>query len=174
MDTSARGTALGGNLVALTSGSDAVYWNPAGLLSLEQRELSFSYSDLFGVGLVTHSVAQFGWPFMGHRVEWQGDHIRKVSLPPPATKAIGLGWSSVTAGLDNSNYIETQLALAFAWRMGSGTQFGVTYRLLKAQSSADSTSDGTGQAVDFGVQRRLGTFRLGFAASNLSSSTNWL
>jgi len=173
LDTSARGTALGGDVVALTSGSDAVYWNPAGLLSLEHKEISFSYSDLFGLGLVKHTVAQFGWPHLGHKFEWQGDHIQKVNLPPPANLAFGLGWSAVTAGLDSRNYVETQLALSFAWRMASGTQFGLTYRLLKAQSSADSTADGTGSALDFGMQRRLGDFRIGLAAANLTSSTNW-
>jgi hypothetical protein len=40
---SARAMAMGGAYVALSEGSDAMTWNPAGLAVTQQREFSFSY-----------------------------------------------------------------------------------------------------------------------------------
>ena len=70
LDGSARGTALGGNLVALAEGADAISWNAAGLLSVSRREISLTYADLFGLGLVTQSGVQFAWPRRRREIEW--------------------------------------------------------------------------------------------------------
>jgi hypothetical protein len=173
LDSSARGTAMAGNLVALASGSDALYWNPAGLLNLERKEISLTYSDLFGLGLVTHTVAQFAWPHFGSEVRWDGARILNVPLPPPARRAFGLGLSALRGDLGADHYLEAQFAAGYAFRLPGGTQAGVVYRYLRAQTGADTTGDGSGHAIDLGFQHPLGAFRLGFNAANLASWMSW-
>jgi hypothetical protein len=173
LDTSARGTAMAGNLVALAGGSEALYWNPAGLLNLERKEISLTYSDLFGLGLVTHTVAQFAWPHLGSEVRWEGGRIRNVPLPPPARRAFGLGISALRGDLGTKHYLEAQFAAGYAFRLPDGTQAGLVYRYLRAQTGADTTGDGSGHAVDLGLQHRIGSFCFGFDAANLASWMSW-
>ncbi len=170
LEVSARGLALGGTPAAAAEGSESVLWNPAGLLSLERRELTFTYADLFGLGLVDHSVVQFGWPFLRTRIRWDGDHFVKERLPAPAHHAIGIAFSSVRAEVgEEDSYSESQLALALAWRMFWGLRSGLTYRYLTADADVGSAG-GHGHGVDFGMLREVGPVDLGFSATNLVSS----
>lgn len=172
LDSSARGTGLGGNMTALASGSEALLWNPAGLLDLARRELTFTYSDLFGLGLVRQTVAQFGWPRLAKEVRWDRDRFRKVPLPPPARSAFGLAVSSLRADLGDGSYHETEIALAYAWRLPLDVLAGADYRYLTS-GSGYATTGGSGHAVDLGMQRPLGPLRLGLSAANLVSVMNW-
>src|SRR5438105_3485045 len=43
----ARGSALGGTVVSDVSGSEAIYWNPAGLTSVERPEVLFTHTNYF-------------------------------------------------------------------------------------------------------------------------------
>jgi hypothetical protein len=172
LETTARGAALAGTNVALASGSEAVCTNPAGLLSLKSREVSFSYSDLFGLGLVSHTVAQFGWPQFRHETRWTNGRIEDVKLPPPALRAFGLAATTLGADLGEDSYHETQVALAYAWHLPAGMQAGASYRFLTASSTIAKVA-AHGHAADLGLQRPLGPLRLGFSAVNLLSSVNW-
>jgi hypothetical protein len=172
LDPSARGTALGGNMAAVAAGGEALLWNPAGLLSLSAREAAFTYSDLYNLGLVTQTVVQFGWPRLGHKIDWDGGRFRKVPLPPPANSAFGLSFSSLRAEVGDGAYHEAQIGLAYAWRLPVGLLAGTDLRFLSA-GSPFATTGGSGHALDFGLQRPLGAFRLGLAATDLISTVNW-
>jgi hypothetical protein len=172
LDASARGTALAGNLTTLASNSDAVSWNPAGLLWLSRREVSFSYSDLFGLGLVRHTVAHFGWPQLEKELRWRRGEVETVQQPPPAVRAVGLAISHLRAEAGENDYRETQLAAAYAWRGPAGVLAGLSFRLLSAQSDLEGIG-ASGRSLSLGIQRPFGPLRLGFAAHNLASSLNW-
>jgi hypothetical protein len=169
----ARGVALAGNMTVLAEGSEAIQWNPAGLLNLEHREIGFGYSDLFGLGLVTHTVVNFGWPFLGKEVRWENGRIRKVPLPPPAHRALGLGVTNLRAGLgDDKSYRETQILLAYAWRMPAGVRAGATFHYLTAQS-AFSGAGGSGYGFDLGFIGPLGPLEVGLTTLDIASSVKW-
>ncbi len=172
LDPGARATALGGNLVALADGCEAIRANPAGLLGLARREAAFTYSDLFGLGLVTQGSAQLGWPRMRKEVRWEEGRIRRIPLPPPADRAVGLDVSTLRGDLGAERYLELQVGLAYAWRMSDRTRAGLAYRLLVAQSGFQD-SGGSGHAFDLGLQRPLGPLVLGLHAANLFSTTRW-
>jgi hypothetical protein len=172
LDSGARATALGGNLVALADGCESIRANPAGLLGLAHREAAFTYSDLFGLGLVTQGSAQVGWPRMRKAVQWEDGRIQRVPLPPPAQQAWGLDVSTLRGDLGAENYVEMQVGLAYAWRMSDRTRAGLAYRLLLAQSGFKD-SGGRGHAFDLGLQRPVGPLLLGLQAANLFSTTRW-
>ena len=172
LDPGARATALGGNLAALADGCESIRANPAGLLGLVRREAAFTYSDLFGLGLVTQSSAQLGWPRTRRDVQWENGRIQRVSLPPPAERALGLDVSTLRGDLGEETYIELQAGLAYAWRLTDHIRAGLAYRLLIAQSGFKGTGC-DGHALDIGVQRPLGPLTLGLQAANFVSTTRW-
>ncbi len=172
LDAGARGMALGGNLVAIAEGSEALSWNPAGMLSLEQREVSFTYSDLFGLDLVQHTVVHFAWPFRRHTIRWEEGEIRREALPPPASKALGLSISSLRCGLDEGSYREMQFGLGLAWAVRAGIHAGAAARFQTTQTGHEGP-DGSGMAVDVGIQRRWRGLRAGIAGLNLVSTMDW-
>jgi hypothetical protein len=173
IDGGARGTALAGALTAIADGPEAITWNPAGLLSLERKEVSFTYSDLFGLGLVSQSAVQFGWPRLRKELRWEDGTIRRVPLPPPAERALGFLLGGLRGELGgDAHYLELQAGVAYAWRLPLGARAGAVYRFLDARSDLEDTG-GEGHAVDLGLQRPLGPLRLGVCAANLASSVRW-
>jgi len=173
LDTGARGTALSGQLTALAEGSEAIHWNAAGLLSLERREVSFTYADLFGLGLVTHSAAQFAWPQTRKQTRWEAGTIRRVPLPPPAERAFGVIVSGLRGELGAEDYyLELQGGLAYAWRMPGSGRAGAVYRYLNARSDLDGAA-GSGHTLDLGLLRPIGPFTLGASVANAVSVTRW-
>lgn len=172
IDPAARATALGGNLVALADGCESMRANPAGLLGLGRREAAFTYSDLFGLGLVTQGSAQLGWPRVRREVRWEDGRIRRVPLPPPSERALGLEVSTLRGDLGSETYIELQAGLAYAWCLTERTRVGLVYHLLFAQTSIKDTG-GDGHAIGLGMQRSLGPLTLGAQAANFVSTTRW-
>jgi hypothetical protein len=172
LDTAARATALGGNLVSLADGCEAIDANPAGILGLDRREAAFTYSDLFGLGLVTQGSAQLVWPRVRREVSWEDGRIRRVPLPPPAERALGLEVSTLRGDLGSDTYLELQASLAYAWCLTEHTRTGLAYHLLFAQTDIKATG-GNGHALDLGLQRGLGPLILGLQAANFVSTTRW-
>ncbi len=172
LDDGARGMALGGNLTAIAEGSEALSWNPAGMLSLEQREVSFTWSDLFGLDLVQHTVVHFAWPFRRHTIRWEDGEIRREALPPPASRALGMFVSSLRCELDEGSYREMQFGLGLAWAVRAGIHAGATARFQTTQTG-HTGPEGSGMAVDVGVQRGWRGFRAGITARNLASTMDW-
>jgi hypothetical protein len=57
----AKALGMGGAFVAIADDASAVYWNPAGLYMLEQRQALFMHSQRFG-GLVDYNTFSFAAP----------------------------------------------------------------------------------------------------------------
>lgn len=172
MPGSARGSSLAGSVVAFPGGSDAAYWNPAGLLGLGQREVSFSYADLYGLDLAQHTAVHFAWPIIEKDYVWEEDGLRTVAKPPPATRTFGLLVSSFDGDAGDATYSETQVGLLYAWRLPAGLHAGASLRFLRAKSGVGEI-DASGRAFDLGVLRRIGPFDVGLLARNLLASVDW-
>lgn len=171
-DSSARGTGLAGQMVALSDGSDANRWNPSGLLLLPHREISVAYADLYGLDLVQHATAQFGWPVLERDFSLGNGEVRERKLPPPAVRAFGLFLTNVNADAGSASYRETEIGASYAWRLPARARGGVSLRLLSVSSDLDGV-EATGRSFDVGVQREFGTFRAAALVRDLVSSTDW-
>lgn len=172
LDSSARGTALAGVMAALAEDADANLWNPAGLLGLSGREVTAAHADLFGLDLVDQTTAQFGWPIAEKQLTMQDGQIVESRLPPPAVRAFGLYFSSLSAESLTSTYRESFLGFSYAWRMLKRSQAGASIRLLRASSGLDGV-EGSGYSADVGIQRSLGSFKIGAVAHDLISNVDW-
>jgi hypothetical protein len=159
-------------MAALAEDADANLWNPAGLLGLSRRQVMAAHADLFGLDLVQHTTAQFGWPILEKQLTMEGGRIAETRLPPPAVRTFGLYFSSLGAESLTSTYRESMLGISYAWRLPQQTQGGVSFRLLRASSGLDGV-EASGYAVDVGIQRAFGAFRLGAVVHDLASSVDW-
>src|SRR5262245_29646059 len=54
-----RGTALGGAVTSDASGTEAIYWNPAGLATLERPEVMFTHTNFFAEQDVNYAAVGF-------------------------------------------------------------------------------------------------------------------
>jgi len=61
----ARALGMGGAFVAVADSYSASYYNPAGLIYLPSRQLGSMYTDLYGMGLISHSFLCFAEPDKG-------------------------------------------------------------------------------------------------------------
>lgn len=85
-----RGTAMGGAVLSTTSGVESMYWNPAGLASLEGTEAMFTYLpyiadiDVNFVGVATY-IEGFGTIGAGAKVVSIGDLEETTAEFPDGT-----------------------------------------------------------------------------------------
>ena len=163
--------ALGGAPKALGVGVEAVLENPTGMLRGEGRALGFSHASLFAGGLVHHQTAAVLLPFFGEENVWREGQV--VPGRGPVHSAVGLAVTNLGAELPGTDtYGETQIALAYARRVSSAIQAGVRLRFLQARSTVDG-SEGTGTAIDIGLEGDHGGWRIGGVARALYSHVNW-
>ncbi len=62
---SARALGMGGAFVAVANDYSACYYNPAGLVHLPSRQVGSMYTNLYGLGLLSHSFLSFAEPNTG-------------------------------------------------------------------------------------------------------------
>jgi len=139
----ARSIGMGGANLANVSGTEAIYWNPAGLASLGGAEASFTYMTYFADMNVSYAT-------LGYTVEDMGTF--GLSL-----QALDIGGIEVTT-IDNPegtgevlspDYIT--LGLTFSKMMTNRILFGVNTKLISERIGNMSAS---AVAWDFGLQYR--------------------
>jgi hypothetical protein len=144
----ARYLALGGSGVALADDANALYWNPAGLASLDKREATASHAELSQT--VRHDFLAYARP------------------TPWGTFAGGFTYLSQSAleGRDAQGHLtadyhaaDAAVSLAFARRTDLA-DFGAT---LKGVQSHIGSAQAETVAFDLGARKRLGAWTLGAA-----------
>jgi len=95
----ARPVAMGGAYSGLADDINALFWNPAGLNHLKDKEASFTTANLLGI--VRYNVFAFGMPLKFGEAE-QGGGIALVSSGDDALRELTLlaGYSRRVLGLD--------------------------------------------------------------------------
>lgn len=152
-----RGTAMGGAVVANTYGIESMYWNPAGLASLEGTQAMFSYLPYIAdidqnfVGIATH-IEDFGTIGVGAKVMSIGDIEETTGDFPEGT---GYVFSPSL----------TVLNLTFARVLTANVSFGVTTMFINENIHEVSA---TGMAFDVGFMYNPGWHgvRLGLTMKN--------
>lgn len=148
-----RALGMGGAYTALAADISAVYWNPAGLASLQRQEIGMSQGNRYGL----LQQAYFGY-----------------SLPIGDNHALGVDWSrlgyeDVELGLSNN-----RINAAWAYRNNipwlkpllGNTAIGVSgkYRSLRVDLDGGNLTNATGWGYDLGMLVPLpGRIRLGLA-----------
>ena len=157
------GTSLDGSNLANLTGVDAIYWNPAGLASLNTKkaEVLFSHSIYFAdmnmqylaVGASLGNLMNIGVSIRSLNI---GDIIETTEIQPDGTGTIF-----------KPTYITADLT--FAKQMTDKIRFGTNIKII-SESVADVSA--TGFALDFGIQYRGGNTGLAFgiAIKNLGPS----
>ncbi len=157
-DVSARAAALGGNFVSVTNDPNTIFYNPAGLATLDNTQLSFGYFK--------------------HLLDINTGHASY------ATTINGLG--NVGLGLLYSNYGEFQMTgeegqdlgifnagdfaalLGYGAEMENGLQYGVNSKFI---FSSIAGYQSTAVAVDLGVRYVVspGSFIVGASVLNIGT-----
>lgn len=109
---SARAMALGGAYAALSEGSDAMAWNPAGLAVTQQRELGFSYlryiqdvdSPLY-LGYA-HPMGRTTWGANLSYISVSGFDVRDANGVPQPGSEVGVRDGLASVGLARSFWYE--------------------------------------------------------------------
>jgi hypothetical protein len=137
----ARGTALGGTVVADASGAEAIFWNPAGISAAERTEVMFTYSQYFaGMKLnyaaLAAKLGNFGVLGLSAKVLSIGDVIVTTEDAPDGTGEI----------LDPTFSV---LGVSVARQFTDRVLFGGTMNYVNESIASVSAA---GVAFDLGVQ----------------------
>jgi len=136
----ARGSAMGGAVVANTFGVEAIYWNPAGLASMEGTQAMFSnqpyMADIdINYGAIATSIEDFGSIGVAAKVVDIGDIEETTTDQPEGTGSI-FGPTLAVVGV------------TYARRMTADVQLGITGNFIH-ESIFDVSA--TGVSFDLGV-----------------------
>jgi hypothetical protein len=136
-----RGTALGGSVVGDVTGTEALYWNPAGLALLQHTEAMFTHTQYFAdmklnYAAIASSAGNFGVLGIAAKVLSIGDVIVTTEDAPEGTGEIAQPTFTV-------------LGVTWAKQFTDRVLFGATTNLVSEHVINQSA---TGVAFDLGVQ----------------------
>jgi len=136
----ARGIGMGGAFTALADDASAVYWNPAGLARLEQREISVSHAEL-GLGTRENFLA-YAHPTSRGTIA--------AALTYLSQGAIG---GRDALGRPTGNYQASDSAFAGAYGLKTEVaDLGVSVKYLRSHIAS---SEAQGVAMDAGARRAV-------------------
>ncbi len=155
-----RGSAMGGAVLSTTEGVQAIYWNPAGLASLEGTEVIFTHQpyladiDVNYAGVAT-KIEDFGTIGFAAKIVSIGDMEETTQEYPEGTGRIYSPTLSV-------------FGLTFAKILTANVSFGATAQFIREDIFEVSAS---GIAFDVGFQYnpRWRGLSLGFTIKNYGS-----
>ncbi len=149
----ARNVSLAGSNIANVSGSEAIYWNPAGLANINSGEVTFSYMDYFADMKVTYLAS--------------GIHAGKIGVIGISAQVFNIGEISVTTfeapdgtgEIISPNYMT--FGLTYSKRFTDRILFGTNAKVITERIG---TMSANGAAFDFGLQY-LTPFGIGFGVT---------
>ncbi len=152
-----RGTALGGAVVSDAYGVEAMYWNPAGLASLDGTEAIFTHLPYFAdinvnyVGLGTN-IEGFGSLGGGAKIVSIGDMVNTDELNPDGT---GRTFSPTLAVLN----------MTYARVLTANVSFGFSVMFIH-EAILDVSASGVAFDIGFMYDPRWHGIKLGLAIKN--------
>ena len=154
------GTALGSSVVGDASGIEALFWNPAGLATIERTQATFSHTKYFADMKLNYAAVGthmgIGTLAFSAKVLSVGDVVVTTEDAPDGTGEILRPTFSV-------------LGMSYARQFTDRVQFGLTTNFVSERIRNASAS---GVSFDFGVQYLTGFrgMRLGMAMKNFGPS----
>lgn len=155
LPVSARSLGMGGAFVGVADDYSACYYNPAGLVNLKSPEIGSMYTDLYGLGLLSHSFLSFVEPDTG-------------------MGSGGISWSHLLADLEPERWrydlVVYSYANYFEKETGSAVSWGVN---LKYIIQTTSYEDGYGYSLDVGYLKKWKKTCFGVCIRDVFSKINW-
>ncbi len=152
-----RGTALGGAVIADARGVESIFWNPAGLATLEGTEATFSHMPYLAdidvnFGGVATAIEGFGTIAFGAKVVSIGDMIETTEEYPDGTGRVFNPTLSV-------------LSLSYARQLTASVAVGFTGMYIN-ESIFEVTASGMAFDVGFTYDPRWRGLQLGMVVKN--------
>lgn len=162
----ARGQAMAGALTGLATGAAAMYWNPAGLATLDGFTGAFSYAALYDDLDIDHFYGAAAIPFLGGALG--ASYIQLSSGDIPRTSEDDPGGGSVEFGQVFS-WTANAIGLHYARRLTDRLQVGFTGRMI-SEGIDQARADWWG--LDFGTVFKTGLYgiTLGAVLANVGPS----
>lgn len=161
----ARGLAMGGAFAPATDDIYSLYWNTAGLASLDNLAVGYTYANLFGDLDLTHQFAGVALPAFGGVVGVSGIFFGSGDIPRTTerfpqggdpTFGDSFEWSGQAIGLHYARFITDRLSVGLA-----------------AKSISEGISDARASYVGFdaGIRFQTGIFgtTIGAALTNVGT-----
>jgi len=125
---------MGESFVAVANDSNAIAWNPAGLVQLRNQAINSMYTDLYGVGL-THSYLSY-------------------ALPLTDRHAIGIDWAHLGFNDDELNFRDDRVSLSYGIQLIRQLSLGANIKYVSIDTGLDGNSLGpaSGFGVDIGMR----------------------
>jgi len=136
-----RALAMGGAFVPVADDVTALYWNPAGLSRLQQRQVMVMHAERFS-GLVKSDVAAFSTPMRSYALGLA--YFRTGTDDIPYTSKLDLNGRPIIDKYVND--VEQALFLSFAKKSGTKFAFGVSAKLIR-QNIGEASATGFGLDV---------------------------
>jgi hypothetical protein len=157
---------MGGALTGLATGAAAMYWNPAGMASLEHFVGAFSYAALYDELDIDHFFGAAALPFLGGGLG--ASFIQLSSGDIPRTTEDDPGGGSVQFGPVFS-WTARAIGLHYARRLTDRVQVGVSGRII-SEGLDQAQTDWWG--MDVGAVFKTGFYgiTLGAVLANLGPS----
>jgi len=158
-----RGTSLGGSMISSISGIDAMYWNPAGLSTLNSKTevlaSHMKYIADININYVAGAVDLGGMGVLGASLKSLSFSNNELVTTLESPDGTGETWSPT--------YLTT--SISYARKMSDKILFGATVKVIYEQILTVSS---TGFAVDFGLQYLAGKsgLKFGVALKNFGPS----
>jgi len=154
----ARSVAIGGSGIADVTGTEALFWNPAGLALSEQYEVAFSYLDYFADMKFTYTGLTASLGDMGN----VGVSVRVFSVGDIEVTSEAAGGK--TGQIISPTFIT--LGATYAKQMTDRVFLGTTVMYVSEQIGKENAK---GVAFDFGFQYNvgLGGLKLGAVIKNI-------
>ncbi len=152
-----RGTALGGAVIASPKGVESIFWNPAGLASLEGTEATFSHMPYLAdidvnFGGVATAIEGFGTIAFGAKVVSIGDMVETTEEYPDGTGRVFNPTLSV-------------LSFSYARQLTASVAVGATGMYIN-ESIFEVTASGMAFDVGFTYDPRWRGLKIGMVIKN--------
>ncbi|MCD6473196.1 hypothetical protein J7K55_08870 [Candidatus Aerophobetes bacterium] len=159
LPTSVRAMGMGGAFVAVVDNYEACYFNPAGLVQINQKEVGAIYNDLYGLGLLSHSFLSFIEPDKG-------------------MGAGGINWTHLEANLEPEKWNYDIFSYSYANFLFNSpsiyrkrfASWGANFKYLKQNTNWEN---GEGYSLDISFLSKNERFSWGANIQDLISEIRW-
>ncbi len=127
----ARPLGMGGAFSAVANDANAIFWNPAGIATLQRQEITTMYSDLYNMGL-TQSYLGYILPFTDNQAG--------------AADWLHNGFDDTELG-----YREDFFHMAYGLRLPWNISVGGKFKYINRDMTIDGTSTGKSSGIGFDI-----------------------
>lgn len=171
--TDARATAMGSAYAAVVNSSDAVFWNPAGLMGVKKFDFTFSHMDYF-LDVVHYSFsAAYALGSFG-TIGLQAAYVDIGEIGVTRVDALAIGEEEYIPGITGETIhpYSTVVGISYATMLTDKFSFGLSAKYIREDMGFSSSLIKDGQnvnlssfAFDFGLVYKTGFRTLQLAAA---------